>query len=388
MNFDALGFEQLRNRRSLKWGLHDDCIGMFVAEMDFGVSPQIREVVMEYLDGTGIGYMPDCDKCEIREATAEWVKTTAGWNVESAQVKIVPDVITAARITVGQLTPDGSPVVVPTPAYMAFFHLFPAMGREIIEVPSPVVDGRYELDLDGIRSALESGARTLVLVNPWNPTGRVFSRTELEAIDALMADFPDARVFSDDIHAPLALDAEWIPYASISENAALQTITAIAASKGWNIPGLKSAQIIVSNPDDEALLEQSILAYENSTGSIGCAASVAAYRDSADWLGEVREYLAGNLDAVVEWAERTPGVTVLRPEGTYIAWLDFSAARASGVIPEGAAIDEWLRENAKVALTPGVASGSGYEDYARMVTATPRPVLMQALESISNALQA
>lgn len=386
MNFDAIGYDQLRNRRSNKWGLHPDCIGMFVAEMDFGIAPAIRDVLTEFANGTGIGYLPEAGKRDIREAAAGWVSRHGGWSVGPEQVIIFPDVITAARVAIQDLTEPGSAVVVPTPTYMAFLQVFEADGREVIQVPSAIVDGRYELDLAGIERAFADGAGSLILVNPWNPTGRVLTRPELAALDAVMAKFPQARVISDDIHAPLALEAEWIPYASISANAARQSITTIAASKGWNIPGLKSAQMIVSNPQDLPRLEAARVRYEKATGSLGCSASVAAYNDSADWIAEVSTYIRGNLDLVTEWAEQTPGVTMLRPDGTYIAWLDFSGARESGVIPAQEPIDQWIRDNAKVALTAGGASGRGFENFARMITATPRPVLRDALDAIGEAL--
>lgn len=385
MNFDAITPTQLRHPASLKWSAFPDAIGMFVAEMDFGLAPAVRSAIERYRDAPGIGYLPPNAVQNLQQSAATWVGRH-GWNISPNQVHVAPDVLSIARAAITNLTDEGTPVIVPTPNYMAFFKVIPALGRDIISVNSLHDDDGFHLDLTGIRDAFARGAQMLVLVNPWNPTGRVLSRSELEALDAVVRDFPKARVFVDEIHAPLALTEEWIPYASISESAARQAITAIATSKGWNIPGLKCAQAIISNPDDVQAMKSSLNWLSSVVSSVGVAASTAAYASGQEWLDEVRTYIAGNLTMMHNWADATDGVSMDHVEGTYIAWLDLSGLFAKGTIPGDADLGEWFREKAGIAITPGDACGAGYEQWIRVIAATPRPILKQALDQITAAI--
>lgn len=385
MNFDAITQAQLRHPRSHKWTEFPDALGMFVAEMDFGLAPAVRSAIESYRDAPGIGYQPASAVPDLKQATASWI-AGHGWDVSPEQIHVAPDVLSIARAAITDLTDPGTPVILPTPNYMAFFHVIPSLGRRIIEVQSVHDEDGFRLDLEGIRRAFEQGAQMLVLVNPWNPTGRVLSRAELEELDAVVRDFPKARVFVDEIHAPLALSEDWIPYASISATAAQHAITAIAASKGWNIPGLKCAQAIISNSDDEATMESSLSWLASVVSSVGVVASTAAYAEGQSWLDEVREYIAGNLELIRQWAEATDGVAMDRVEGTYIAWLNVAGLYATGKIPTDVDIATWLRDKAGVAITAGSACGSGYEQWIRVIVATPRPILQQALDQISAAV--
>src|SRR5690606_27930565 len=225
-----------------------DAIGAFVAEMDFGVPPQVADVVRRAADTGAMGYLPAAERTAAKQATADWLGRSFGWEVPADHVYLLPDVLSAMRIAVQRFTPPGSPVIVPTPAYMPFLTVVPALDREVIEVPSILEeDGRYHLDLDAIDAAFAAAAGLLVLCNPWNPVGRVLTRDELPAV-ADVVDRHGGRVFSDDIHAPLVLDdVPHLPCASLDARTAGHTTTAVAASKGWNIPGLKCGQMILSN---------------------------------------------------------------------------------------------------------------------------------------------
>lgn len=432
MNFDDISVDDLRAADNLKWSVFPRDIGMFVAEMDLGLAEPIRRVLREYADSPGIGYRSAAAKWELQEATARWLAANTAWAPRPAQVFAVPDVVSAARVVLDQLTPAGSAVVLPTPAYMGFTALIPAMGREMVEVPSALVDGRYELDLAGIRAAFERGAKALVLVNPANPAGRVYTRRELVALEAVVADFPDVVVYSDDIHAPLVLEGEHVPYASVGEAAASHTVTAVAASKGWSIPGLKCAQLVLSNPEHERALEPYLGWAASIASTVGASAAIAAYTEGDPWRLELLEYLRGNRDLFARAVGKWAGVWAPHIEGTYIGWLDFTEAISGGLLSDdgtngdggtgatgeasdggGAssvgggisaageasngetgstsgvelpALTDWLRARAGVALTPGSACGEGYGSFARIILATPRPILERALEQIGSAL--
>jgi len=296
---------------------------------------------------------------------------------------LLPDVLSAMRVAIRHFTPPGSPVIVPTPAYMPFLTVTPAADREVIEVPSHRdATGRYHLDLAGIDAAFAAGARLLVLCNPWNPVGRVLSREELEAVAEVVTRH-GGRVFADEIHFPLILDdVPHIPYAAISPETAAHTITAVAASKGWNIPGLKCGQMILSNPADVAAFAPYAEDAGDTVGLLGARAAAAVYQDDGGWLAEVLTYLRGNREGLARGVAEIPGMGLSPVEGTYIAWLDCREL----ALPGGPAT--FFRRHAGVALTDGQSCGAAGEGFARLVFAMPRPILRRALAQMRDAVLA
>jgi cystathionine beta-lyase len=267
---------------------------------------------------------------------------------------------------------------------MPFLTVPPAMGREVIQVPLlQADDGSYTLDLEGIAAAYQAGADVLILCNPYNPVGRVFSRSELVAVAAVVAAH-DGRVFADEIHSPLVFPGRrHIPYASLSDVTAAHTVTATSASKAWNLPGLKCAQLIISNDADAGVWEQIGAMASHGTSTLGAVANTAALSSGRPWLEEVVRYLDGNRRALATLlTEHLPAVRYTVPEGTYIAWLD---CRGLGLDGSPA---EFFREHAGVALTDGRACGDAGEGFVRMVFATPRPILEQAVAAMGAAVTA
>jgi cystathionine beta-lyase len=376
---DALDADALRSRGSVKWTAHPEAIGAFVAEMDFGMAPPIAAALHEAVDSGRTGYLPQALADGLRSATAAWCADRYDWPIEPAAVHPIADVLTGMELVLRAFSDPSAPVIVPTPAYMPFLMLPTALGRRIIEVPSPAVDGRYELDLDGIAAAFEQGADVLVLCNPWNPVGRVLERDELLAV-AEVVDRYGGRVFSDEIHAPLVFAGHrHVPYASVSDVAAAHTITATSASKAFNLPGLKCAQLILSNEADVARYEEVGRFVAHGASGFGVIANTAAYREGGAWLGAVLDYLDGNRRRFGELlAERIPRLGHRQPEGTYIAWLD---GRGLGL---GDAPAELLLERAGVALTDGAACGA--PGFLRCVLATPRPVLEDLVDRLAAAV--
>jgi cystathionine beta-lyase len=304
-----------------------------------------------------------------------------GWRPDPARVRPLPDVLTAFTAVVEHFTPPGSPVALPTPAYMPFLTVPAMLGRERIDAPM-VRDGDrpagWALDLDAVGAALAAGARLLVLTNPHNPTGHVFTPAELAAVTDLVERY-GARVFSDEIHAPITFDGHrHVPYAASSDAAAAHTVTATSASKAWNLPGLKCAQLVLSTDADAARWDEVGYLAEHGTATPGVLATTAAYRDGRDWLDDVLGYLDSNR-AVLAGAD-LPGVTVTVPEGTYLAWLD---ARALDLDEAPAT---FFRREAGVAMTDGAACGAAGAGGMRLNLAMARPVLVEALERIAGAL--
>lgn len=378
--FDETTIADLQEQGSLKWTHFPDTIGAFVAEMDFGTAPAVRDAMHAAIDRGQLGYLPQHLLTGLGEATAAWHRDAYGWEIDPERVHHASDVLNALEVTIRHYSTPGSPVIVLTPSYMPFLRVPKECEREIIEVPMLVRDGRYEMDLDGIERAFEAGANLFILCNPHNPVGTVFRRDELLALSEVVKRH-GGRVFSDEIHAPLIYQGgSHVPYASLSPETAAHTVTATSVTKAWNIPGLKCAQLIFSNDADVATWNEGAQVARSSASTIGVIASIAAYNDGREWLDGVIEYLDGNRRELhAQLAEHLPEVTSTLPEGTYIAWLD---ARALG--HENASV--FFREAAGVALTDGVACGRGYENYLRFIFATPRPVITEAVRRMAAAV--
>lgn len=382
MDFDALTEADLRSAGSVKWTYFPGMIGAFVAEMDFGLAPSIKAALKTALDRGLTGYLPTQLADDLAHATADWYAGRYGWRFPPERVHHVPDVIAAFELSIQHFTKPGSAIIVPTPAYMPFLMVPPMLGRRIIEVPSIEIDGRWVIDLDGVRDAFEGGGELFVLCNPHNPLGTVSTREELIQLADTVAS-AGGRVFSDEIHAPIVYgSAQHIPYASVSEAAASHTITAASASKAWNLAGLKCAQVILSNDEDAALWETLGMWAGHGTATLGVLANTAAYSAGGQWLENIVDYLDGNrqlLEQLVE--EHLPDVGLIKPEGSYIAMLDF---RRTGL---GGDLGEWFREEAGVAMTDGAACGEAGIGFTRFVFAMPRPIMREAIMRISRALE-
>lgn len=379
--WDLIGKERLERASSRKWSLHPGTIGAWVAEMDFGTAPPVREAIQRAVADDHLGYLSPATASELAEATAEWQASAYGWRVDPAHVHAVSDVMAALGVAVGEYSREDSAVIVPTPAYMPFLTYLETLGRRVVQVPGVQVDGRWTHDLEGIDRAFADGAGTLVLCNPHNPTGTVLPRTELEAISRIV-ERHGGRVFADEIHAPIRFDGgEHVPYASVSPAAAAHTITGTSASKAWNIPGLKTAQLIISNPADEARYNRFGFAVVHGASTLGVVASTAAYRHGGPWLDDAVAYLLRNRELLRRrLAERLPQVRWSPPEATYLAWLDCGELDLPG------SPAELLRQRAGVTVTDGALCGTGFDDHVRLVFATPAPVLDEAIDRIADAL--
>ena len=375
--FDRIDVGTLRRGGSVKWSMYPEAIGAFVAEMDFGTAPPVTAALHAAVDAAVFGYLPAGTVEQMSAAYAAWSRDRYGWAVDPVDVRPVADVVAGLRLAIEHFSAPGTPVVLPTPAYMPFVSVPPQLGREVIEVP---LSAGHRYDLDALAAAFEAGGDLLILCNPHNPVGRVLTPAEMLAI-AEVVDRYGARVFSDEIHAPLVFgNARHVPYASLSPVTAAHTLTATSASKAWNLPGLKCAQVVLtSDADRETWAGIGPLA-EHGAATLGVIANTAAYRSGGPWLAEVLSYLDGNRRLLGQLvADLLPGVVYTPPEGTYLGWLDF---RATGPADPAA----YFLEKAGVAMTDGALCGEAGRGFGRFTFALPRPVLREAVERIAAAM--
>ena len=371
--------EQLRATRSVKWTFAGpDVLPAWVAEMDVAPCPAVLGALHDALGAAVLGY-PALDRdSALPEATAAFAAKRFGWDVDPAAVVSTGDVMAGVMLVLQTLC-EPAPVVVPVPSYPPFLAAVPLTGRPLVPVPCAVEAGRPVLDLEAISSALAAGARTVLLANPHNPLGRAFSRAELEGLrDVVLAH--GARVISDEIHAPLVLEgATHVPYATV-EGTAAHVTTLLAASKAFNLPGLKCAQIVAGSAHDLAALRAVPHVANHGVSSLGVVASVAAYTDGEAWLDSLLDHLAARRRQFGELvAEHLPHLGHTPPEATYLAWLD---ARPTG-LPDPAA--QVLAEG-RVLVNSGGDFGSGYEGFVRVNLATSAERLQRVVAGIAAAL--
>lgn len=346
--------------------------------MDYGLAPSISAALHDAVDRGDTAYFyPDIERRAANAATDYWLDELE-WRVEADRVFPVPDVVEGIRRAITHLTEPDSPVVLHTPVYFPFFSMIERAHRELVELPSiRDDDGRYRLDLDGLDRAFEKGAGSIVLCNPWNPIGKSFSVEELGEVVAI-ADSHDARIISDEIHAPLSYEGtKHTPVASLAPET---VVTVTSASKAWNLPGLKCGQIVLTNDGDAARWASYYTPDKVGVGTFGLIANAAAYEGGRSWLREVMTTLSGNRELLGELIHSLlPNVGYVEPDATYLAWLDFTSHGADDPAAH-------LVEKAGVALTGGGPFGAGGAGHARLNFATYPHILREVIERIAGAL--
>ena len=387
-HIDVTTIEDLEQVGSDKWTRYPGCIGAFIAEMDYGLAPCVAEAIEEATERGALGYIPDPWKKEVARSCAAWQRRY-GWEVDPTCIRPVPDVLEAFEVFLREIVRAGNSIVVPTPAYMPFLSVPRLYGVEVLEIPmlcagageSSGRNDEWLFDFDAIEHAFAAGCHAFVLCNPHNPIGKVLTLAEEQRLCEL-AERYDVRIFNDEIHAPFVFEGRHIPYPTISEAAARQSMTATSASKSFNIPGTKCAQVLLTNPADREMWAERAEWSEHQTATIGAIATTTAYNEGDPWFQDALSYVRRNLGLFDEqMSTRFSGVGYIRPRGTYIAWLDFGPLG----IDDPAA---YFLEKAKVALTDGRSCGRAGAGCARVNMAMPYPLLEDCLNRMHDALQA
>jgi cysteine-S-conjugate beta-lyase len=370
---------ELRARGGLKWTMPPaDVLPAWVAESDVAPAPVITERLHALVDRGDFGYPPfDADN-GVPEAFCEFAQDRWSWSVDPGRVVLTGDVMAGVLLALTTLC-EKAPVVVPTPAYPPFLDVVPLAGLPLVTLPLGGLD-HAELDLDRIARALADGARTVLLCNPHNPWGRAFRRDELEGLRDVVARF-GARVISDEIHAPLVLPgATHVPYATL-DGTADHVTTVLSASKAWNLPGLKCAQLVTGNDADLAALRALPFVANHGLATPGIASTLAAYSEGRPWLDAWVQRLGSNRDLFTGLvSERLPGVRMRPLQATYLAWLDVRALGLGG--PGQPVPSEVALERGRVMVNDGRTFGPGGEGHVRVNLATSP----QRIERIVDAL--
>lgn len=378
--FDDLDLEVLRRRHSYKWRAHPkDVIPAFVAEMDFPLAGCVKEALHRAIDLDDCGY---AFSEGLPEAFCEFVLRRHGWHVDPARVLMVADVLAGVDVTLSLCTSPGDGVVVNTPVYPLYFTHIRQLGRRVVEAPLRQAAQGWQLDLGLLERAFRNGAATAFLMcNPHDPTGIVLQRAELQAVAALAQRY-GVTVLSDESHGALALPgAEHVPYVSLGEEVVGHSITFSSASKAFNLEGIKCAVMVAGS---EALRRRlAAMAPRDGFGAslFGVLASIAAWEGGDDWLTGLLAQLDRNRSLLSQLlSEHLPGVHYVKPQASYLAWLD---CRALGLGDDPSAA---FLERGRVALSRGADFGRQGAGFARLNMGTSPAILETIVRSMARAV--
>jgi cysteine-S-conjugate beta-lyase len=370
-----IAIERLRRRRSAKWARYPaDVLPAWVAEMDFPLAAPVSLALCEAVENGDCGYASPRE-IGLGEAFAGFAAERWEWTVDPGAVSASSEVVGAIIAVLREIAAPGERVVINTPVYHPFFSLIEEVGCELVE--APLRDG--ELDVEAIERCFAAGAVALILCSPHNPTGGVPSREELAAIASAAARH-GAWVLADEIHAPLTLPgASHTPFLTVSEQAAEHGIAFCSASKAFNLAGLHCAQIVTASQRAGEVIA-GLPFHATHCGQLGAIASVAAFREAADWLDDVIAVLDHNRRLLSDLlAEHLPEVGYFEPRAGYLAWLDLRALEL------GEDPSEAILERGRVALSPGPSFGPQGAGFARLNVGTSPALVEQAVEGIARA---
>ena len=353
---------------------------MWVADMDFQApQPVIRALEERVEHGVfGYGRAPD----QLREVIVERLEKLYDWHVSPEDLVFLPGVVPGFNLACHAFTSPGEGVLIQTPVYRPILKAPADAGLTNDEMElSRQPDGTYEVDFDLMERTITDRTRIFILCNPHNPVGRVFRRDELEQMAELCLRH-DVLICSDEIHCDLLLDGhEHTPIASLAPEVGERAITLMAPSKTYNIAGLKCSVAVVENRELRETFCGTYRGLMPGVNVLGYTAALAAYRDGGPWLDGVLRYLEKNCDFLLDYVEEElTDVSMARPEGTYLAWLDCRQAAVSGNPYD------FFLEEAKVALTDGAVFGRAGEGFVRLNFGCPRSMLSEALERMKGAL--
>lgn len=383
MSYD---FDRLTDRRSsysMKWDVSEQELPMWVADMDFETAPEITEALKRRVEHGIFGYtvVPDV----WREAIAGWWERRHGFVMEKEWLVFTTGVVPAISSAVRKLTTVGENVLVQTPVYNIFFNSVRNNGRNVLENRLLYQAGTYQIDWEDLEKKLSDPQTTLmILCNPHNPTGSIWTREELGRIGELCA-ANHVRVISDEIHCDLTDPGyEYIPFASVSEVNAQNSVTCIAPTKAFNLAGLQTAAIMVPGEELRRKMERALNTDEVAEpNAFAIEAAVAAFTRGDGWLDALRVYLADNKETVRNFLKtEIPDVSVVSSHATYLLWLD-----CRKIIGDASELCRYLRSETGLTLSAGVAYGGNGREFLRMNTACPKERLMDGLERLKRGVK-
>ena len=358
----------------------NDVLPLWVADMDFKTPDFIVDAIKKRAAHEIFGYTFKSDS--YFNSIIGWMKRRHNWEIKKEWISFSPGVVAGLTLAIETFSKPGDEVVVQPPVYFPFFDCVKGTKRKMVENPLKLENGRYTFDFEDLKSKITANTKLLLLCNPQNPGGMVWTREELEELSQICLE-NNIMVISDEIHSDLIYNGnQHIPFATISEEAAKNCIVFMAPSKTFNVAGLSSSMAIIPNKTNFARYERALGVGHLGMGNIfGSVALEAAYANGDDWLEQMLDYLWENYLLLENFFKnKLAKVNIMKPEATYLVWLDFTAY---GMHDEE--LTKFVVEQAKVGLNNGGRFGTGGDGWLRINIGCPRSILQEALERLEKA---
>lgn len=388
MKYDFDRIIERRDTGSAKWDCVEavfgtkDILPMWVADMDFPIAKPITEALRERTEHDIYGYTQASPS--VIEAVVNRMKQKYNWKVEPEWIVFTPGVVPALFAAIKAFTHPGDEIILQGPVYHPFWSAITANNCRVVNNQLQLIDGHYEIDFDDLASKTGSPrVKLMLLCHPHNPVGRVWSRAELSRMGEIIVK-NNAIMISDEIHCELLFRGfKHIPFAAISAEFEQHCLVCMAPSKTFNLAGLGASTIIIPNKKLRDRFCAAKTGFMPGPNIFGLVALEAAYRHGDEWLEQLLEYLESNLEFLMKYfTEKIPAIKVIKPEGTYLVWLD---CRKLGTDAER--LKTFMIEKAKVGLEDGTIFGAGGAGFERMNIACPRATLQEALKRIEMAVK-
>jgi len=360
----------------------NDVLPMWVADMDFRTPDFIINAIEKRLQHEILGYTIRPET--FNKSIIGWMKGRHNWNIDPEWISFSPGVVPALSMAVQEFTDPGDKIIIQPPVYFPFYSVIEGNKRQVVLNPLKLENGRMRMDLDDFRTKIDDKLKMLIISSPHNPGGSLWTHEELKELGEICLE-NNILILSDEIHSDLILNGKrFIPFDSVSEEIGNNMITFMAPSKTFNIAGLSTSVVISRNKDLLTRFNKIASTLHLFIGNVfGVEGLIAAYTYGDDWLDQLLEYLKGNFDLIEEFMSTwIPEIIVLKPEATYMAWLD-----CNGLGMNDEQLKKFMVEEAKVGMNHGPVFGMGGEGFQRLNFACPKIVLEDGLERIRSAVE-
>ena len=391
-------FDQVCNRTGTncsKWDAvkevfgRDDVIPMWVADMDFPAARPIVEALQKRAEHPFYGYTKVSPA--LIDAVVDRMQRQFNWKIQPEWIVFTPGVIPALSVAVRAFTHPGDEVILQEPVYFPFFHVVTLNGCKIVNNGLKLIRGRYQMDYEDLKNKFHPGmslhadhsrVKAMILCNPQNPIGRLWSKEEVTRAGEIVINH-GAVMISDEIHCEILYKGyQHTPFAAISDEFAQNSLVCMAPSKTFNLAGLHASTIIIPNKKLRQNFNDQMLGIVPGPNVFGLIAMEAAYRYGDEWLAQLLDYLDGNLKITMEYfSKRIPKIKVIKPQGTYLVWLD---CRKLGM--DNQTVKSFMSDKARVGFDDGFLFGAAGSGFERMNIACPRSILKEALTRIEEAV--
>ena len=358
-----------------------DVIPLWVADMDFLSPPEVTKAMKHRVEHGIFGYVEPNE--QYFNSIINWLKDRHNWTVDQESITFIPGVVKGFAFAIDVFTKDNDKIIIQPPVYPPFKGTTEDLNREIVNNPLILENGQYKMDFDNLRKVAKMGCKMLILCNPQNPSGRIWSKKELSELAEICYD-NDILVVSDEIHADLELPGnKHVPFATVSEKAAQNNITLMAPSKTFNIAGIVSSFAVVENKEIREKYFNYLAARELNKGTIfAYIAAQYAYETGGEWLDEAMEYIQKNIDFVDNFLQKhIPQIKVVRPEASFLIWLDCRDLNLSQ-----SELENFFIHKANLGLNSGTMFGKEGEGFMRLNVGCPLITLEKALDNLKKAV--